>query len=157
MAEIDDFRPRIRNWARVYRDRFIRFESNLMMLIRALKRLDQTATSSSSRPPDYEDAEFLDDCILALRQRAPDFEAVFPVLKAEYLTRYSNETFETTSDEKKATRCRARYADTFVWRYNDSLRQAEIILMRYVKQKETVSKEQHNAQDVEDGACLDTK
>ena len=93
MAEIDDFRPRIRNWARVYRDRFIRFESNLMMLIRALKRLDQTAPTEPRIQPDLTDAEFLDDCILALRQRAPDFEAVFPVLKAEYLTRYSNETY----------------------------------------------------------------
>lgn len=149
MAEIDDFRPRIRNWARVYRDRFIRFESNLMMLIRALKRLDQTAPTEPRIQPDLKDAEFLDDCILALRKRAPDFEAVFPVLKAEYLTRYSNETFETTSDEKKATRSRARYADIFVWRYDEALAKAENILMRYVAQKEShLVKEQHKTQNV---------
>lgn len=136
MSELDDFRPRIRNWARVYRDRFMRFESNLMTLIRALKRLDAVPTEEPRQQPDYKDAEFLDGCILRLRKTVPDFEGVFPVLKAEYLTRYSNETFENEQDAQKARRSRARYADVFAWRYDEELGRAESLLMNAVKKKE---------------------
>ena len=96
MTDVDIFRPRIRNWARVYRDKFVRQESNLMMVILALQRYgaehgNPVPEEERPAPPDTEDALFIDTCITRLRRRSPDFERMFPVLKAEYLTKYSVE------------------------------------------------------------------
>lgn len=136
MSELDDFRPRLRNWANVYRTRFIRQESNLMAVIRALEACNQVATQEVRRAPDARDAAFIDECILELRHKSVYFERDYPVLKAEYLTGYSSSTFESAEDERKATRYRARYAQVFAFMYNDILERLEIQLMRYVHKRE---------------------
>lgn len=134
---LDSFRPRIRNWARAYRDRFVRAESNLMILIRKLDKLSGERGKSITPRIDCLDADFIDDCIAQLRRKSPAFEALFPVLKAEYLTRHSSETFEDECDEKKATKRRARFANVFPWRYDEDLRRAEEMLMEFVEREES--------------------
>ena len=136
MTDGDIFRPRIRNWARVYRDKFVRQESNLMMVIRVLQRYgaehgDPVPEEEKPAPPDTEDARFIDTCITRLRRRSPDFERMFPVLKAEYLTNYSVEDYETTQDIAEARRIRARYARVFDRDYDQILFKAESILCEY--------------------------
>lgn len=138
---LDSFRPRIRNWARAYRDRFVRAESNLMILIRELDKLSGERGKAITHRIDCLDADFIDDCIAQLRRTSPAFEALFPVLKAEYLTRFSGETFENVNDERRATKRRARYAKVFAWRYNSTLINAEEMLMRFVDAKEKLSSE----------------
>lgn len=138
MSDLDEFRPRIRNWARVYRDRFIRHESNLMVLIRALKRETPTEVESPRSMVDYKDADFIDECLTSLRQFDAEFDLLFPVLKSEYLTRYSAETFETTEDERDATKHRAKYARVYPWRFNEDLEKAERMLMEYAERKEKI-------------------
>lgn len=144
MSELDDFRPRIRNWARVYRDKFIRHESNLMMVIRTLQRYgaehgDPVPEEEKPAPPDTEDALFIDTCITRLRRRSPDFERMFPVLKAEYLTKYSVEDYETTQDIVEARRIRARYARVFDRDYDPILFKAESILCEFTTRCEKIS------------------
>ena len=138
MSDLDEFRPRIRNWARVYRDRFIRHESNLMVLIRALKRETPTEVEAPRSIVDYKDADFIDECLTSLRQFDAEFDLLFPVLKSEYLTRYSAETFETTEDERDATKRRAKYARVYPWRFNEDLEKAERMLMDYAERKEKI-------------------
>ena len=138
MSDLDEFRPRIRNWARVYRDRFIRHESNLMVLIRALKRETPAEVEASRSIVDYKDADFIDECLTSLRQFDAEFDLLFPVLKSEYLTRYSAETFETTEDERDATKHRAKYARVYPWRFNEDLEKAERMLMDYAERKEKI-------------------
>lgn len=144
MTDVDIFRPRIRNWARVYRDKFIRHESNLMMVIRVLRRYgaehgDPVPEEERPDPPDTEDALFIDTCITRLRRRSPDFERMFPVLKAEYLTKYSVEDYETTQDIVEARRIRARYARVFDRDYDPSLLKAESLLCEYATRCEKIS------------------
>ena len=143
MSELDDFRPRIRNWARVYRDKFVRQESNLMMVIRALRRYgaehgDPVPEEETPDPPDTEDALFIDTCITRLRRRSPDFERMFPVLKAEYLTKYSVEDYEEVKDIAEARRIRARYARVFDRDYDPILFKAESILCEYATRCEKI-------------------
>lgn len=135
MSELDDFRPRIRNWARAYRNRFARSESNLMILIRNM-RGNRPAQDEFILSVDIADADFVEACIAELRLSSPAFESLFPVLKAEYLTRFSGETFENVNDERRATKRRARYAKVFAWRYNSTLINAEEMLMRFVEARE---------------------
>ena len=137
---LDSFRARIHNWARVYKDHFVRAESNIMILIRELDKLPGERGESIAPQTDYLDADFIDNCIAQLRQKNPVFENLFPVLKAEYLTCHSSETFENVYDEKKATKRRARYANVFPWRYNDSLKRAEEMLMEFVGLREDSSR-----------------
>lgn len=136
MSELDDFKLRLRNWANVYRTRFLRQESNLMAVIRALEAINPVVQQEVRKTPDARDAAFIDSCILELRHRSVYFERDFSVLKAEYLTGYSSTTFESIADERKATRCRARYAQVFEFMYNDILERLEIQLMRYVHKRE---------------------
>lgn len=143
MSELDDFRPRIRNWARVYRDKFVRQESNLMMVIRALRRYgaehgNPVPEEERPEPPDTEDALFIDTCITRLRRRSSDFERMFPVLKAEYLTKYSVEDYEEVKDIAEARRIRARYARVFDRDYDPILFKAESILCEYATRCEKI-------------------
>ena len=143
MSELDDFRPRIRNWARVYRDKFVRQESNLMMVIRALRRYgaehgNPVPEEERPAPPDTEDALFIDTCITRLRRRSPDFERMFPVLKAEYLTKYSAEDYEEVKDIAEARRIRARYARVFDRDYDPILFKAESVLCEYATRCEKI-------------------
>lgn len=143
MSELDDFRPRIRNWARVYRDKFIRHESNLMMVIRVLQRYgaergDPVPEEEKPAPPDTEDALFIDTCITHLRRKSPDFERLFPVLKAEYLTKYSVEDYEEVKDIAEARRIRARYARVFDRDYDPSLLKAESLLCEFTTRCEKI-------------------
>lgn len=143
MTDVDIFRPRIRNWARVYRDKFVRQESNLMMVIRVLQRYgaergDPVTEEERPDPTDTEDALFIDTCITRLRRRSPDFERLFPVLKAEYLTKYSVEDYETTQDIAEARRIRARYARVFDRDYDPSLLKAESLLCEFTTRCEKI-------------------
>ena len=143
MTDVDIFRPRIRNWARVYRDKFVRQESNLMMVIRVLQRYgaehgDPVPEEEKPAPPDTKDALFIDTCITRLRRRSPDFERLFPVLKAEYLTKYSVEDYETTQDIAEARRVRARYARVFDRDYDQILFKAESVLCEYATRCEKI-------------------
>ena len=143
MSELDDFRPRIRNWARVYRDRLYRQESNLMMAIRALRRYGAqhgNPVPEEEKPalPDTEDALFIDTCITRLRRKSPDFERLFPVLEAEYLTKYSVEDYEEVKDIAEARRIRARYARVFDRDYDPMLFKAESILFEYATRCEKI-------------------
>lgn len=144
MSDVDDFRPRIRNWARVYRDKFVRQESNLMMVIRSLQRYgaehgNPVPTEKKPAPPDTMDARFIDACISRLRRASADFNRAFPVLKAEYLTRYSVQDFESQEDERDACRLRARYARVFVRDYDPILFKAEELLCKYATRCEDFS------------------
>ena len=143
MSELDDFRPRIRNWARVYRDRLDRQESNLMMAIRALRRYGAqhgNPVPEEEKPalPDTEDALFIDTCITRLRRKSPDFERLFPVLEAEYLTKYSVEDYEEVKDIAEARRIRARYARVFDRDYDPMLFKAESVLFEYATRCEKI-------------------
>lgn len=143
MSELDDFRPRIRNWARVYRDRLDRQESNLMMAIRALQRYgaqhgNPVPEEEKPAPPDTEDALFIDTCITRLRRKSPDFERLFPVLEAEYLTKYSVEDYEEVKDIAEARRIRARYARVFDRDYDPMLFKAESVLFEYATRCEKI-------------------
>ncbi len=143
MTDVDIFRPRIRNWARVYRDKFVRQESNLMMVIRVLQRYgaehgDPVPEEEKSAPPDTEDALFIDTCITRLRRKSPDFERLFPVLKAEYLTKYSVEDYEEVKDIAESRRVRARYARVFDRDYDPSLLKAESLLCEFTTRCEKI-------------------
>lgn len=139
MNELDEFRPRLRNWARVYRDRFIRQESNLMPLIRSIMALNPDAVASEPRfPPNVRDAEFIDLSINELRKRNSYFSIIYGTLKAEYLTAYSSETYENEDDRERAKKSRAKYARVFPWAYDETLEQAERMVMEYIKHKEGV-------------------
>lgn len=143
MTDVDIFRPRIRNWARVYRDKFVRQESNLMMVIRVLQRYgaergDPVPEEERPDPPDTEDALFIDTCITHLRRKSPDFERLFPVLKAEYLTKYSVEDYEEVKDIAEARRIRARYARVFDRDYDPSLLKAESLLCEFTTRCEKI-------------------
>ena len=89
-------------------------------------------------PPDTEDALFIDTCITRLRRRSPDFERMFPVLKAEYLTKYSVEDYEEVKDIAEARRIRARYARVFDRDYDPILFKAESILCEYATRCEKI-------------------
>ena len=143
MTDVDIFRPRIRNWARVYRDKFVRQESNLMMVIRVLQRYgaehgDPVPEEEKPAPPDTEDALFIDTCITRLRRASPDFERLFPVLKAEYLTKYSVEDYEEVKDIAESRRVRARYARVFDRDYDPSLLKAESLLCEFTTRCEKI-------------------
>lgn len=137
MSELDEFRPRLRNWARVYRDRFIRQESNLMPFIRSIMALNPDAVASEPRfPPDVRDAEFIDISINELRKRNSYFAIIYGTLKAEYLTAYSCETYENEDDRERVKKIRAKYARVFPFAYDETLTQAECAVMEYIKHKE---------------------
>ncbi len=143
MTDVDNFRPRIRNWARVYRDKFVRQESNLMMMIRSLQRYgaehgNPVPAEEKPTPPDTADARFIDACITRLRHASEDFNRAFPVLKAEYLTRFSVEDFESQKDERDACRARAHYARVFVRDYDPILFKAEELLCKYATRCEKI-------------------
>ena len=134
MSDLDDFRPRLVNWARVYRDP--------MPVKQSPYYKDVEVKEGNAEPtfePDYRDAEFIDECITTLRQFSAEFDDVFLVLKAEYLVRYSSSSFDSEEEAFKAKKRRAAYAQVFVWRYDENLRKAETMLMSYVARKERSS------------------
>lgn len=115
-----------------------------MMVIRALQRYgvqhDNPLPEEEEQavPPDTKDALFIDECISRLRRRSPDFERLFPVLKAEYLTKYSVEDYEEVKDIAEARRIRARYARVFDRDYDPILLKVESLLCEYVTRCEKI-------------------
>ena len=114
-----------------------------MMVIRALRRYgaehgNPVPEEETPDPPDTEDALFIDTCITHLRRRSPDFERMFPVLKAEYLTKYSVEDYEEVKDIAEARRIRARYARVFDRDYDPILFKAESVLCEYATRCEKI-------------------
>ena len=136
MTELDLFRPRIRNWSRVFRDRFIRHESNIMPYIRSIMALDGVETVEYREPIDVDDAVFIDECVTKLKGSSPKFSREFETIKAEYLLRYSCETYENTYDAEKAKKYKARYAKVFPYMYDETLLSAETQLMNFVQNQE---------------------
>ncbi len=132
MSELDDFRPRIRNWARVVRDHPAQGESNLMPYLRSIDKSDKAAVEPRTEP-DYQDAWLIDESIRVLRTRSEEFDLLFLCLKAEYLIRW--ESPESEEEERKLIRKKARVAKAFWWRYAETLAKAEECLMRYVDRK----------------------
>lgn len=131
MSDLDDFRPRLVNWARVYRDP--------MPVKQSPYYKDVEVKEGNAEPtfePDYRDAEFIDKCITALRHQSFEFEEVFRVIKAEYLVHYSSASFDSEEAAFRAKKKRAAYAQVFHWRYDESLQLAETLLMNFVAKKE---------------------
>lgn len=139
MSDIDCFRPRLRNWARVFRDMPKRGESNLMPYLRSIDKEAQKE-SEPHTTPDYRDAEFLDECIKSLRSHSDDFETLFLCIKAEYLIRW--EVPESIYEEKKLQKRKAAIAKVFWWRFYDYLAQAETLLMQFAERKERMISEE---------------
>jgi len=136
LSELNDFRERIRNWARVYRDRLVRNESNIMLVIRAIQRGTADDCDATLTAPDFRDADVIDGYVCRLLSESPAFRRVFKVLKTEYLTRYSVTDFESQHDEQRAQRYRARCAGVFVRDYDEKLMMAETLLMNFAKKRE---------------------
>ena len=119
MSELDDFRPRIRNWARVYKDHFGRQQSPLAIVLRTLKEMRRRADNEDPSKEDLleaeerqerevrraaideADADFIDQCVLRLEADRRK------VLYVTYLDPRAAETFEETTDYKKAESVKA--------------------------------------------------
>lgn len=119
MSELDDFRPRIRNWARVYKDHFGRQQSPLAIVLRTLKEMRRRAENEDPSKEDLleaeerqerevrraaideADADFIDQCVLRLEADRRK------VLYVAYLDPRASETFEATQDAAQADRVKA--------------------------------------------------
>lgn len=130
MSELDEFRPRIRNWSRVYRDRLTRHESNLMPILRALrmsarrKGEEVEASEACLEVTDPADAAKLDRVFLKLSKSEQQ------ILKVAYLTRFVSETYENMRDLKKAESVRANALRMWPSEYRRKLCEAEASFMR---------------------------
>lgn len=131
MSELDDFRPRIRNWARAFRDKPRRGRSPLDIVLHELKV--QHGITEGSDPVveriDQQDAQFVDSCVVKLDQSR------IAILRLGYLTRA--QTFEEEADIRKAEYHRARslgFKSAKEWRM--VLQDAEEALMYKVHQRE---------------------
>lgn len=110
MSELDDFRPRILNWAREYRDRRGSVQSPLAILLATLKlydtdrklQLPQEGSSDHIPAIDKADAEFVESCFARLDASRRK------VLRVAYLEPSSSEAFAACSDLKRRERLRAR-------------------------------------------------
>lgn len=143
MNDLDAFRLRIRNWARVFRDSPARGESNLMPYLRSIDKEAQKE-SEPHVSPDYRDAEFVDECIKSLRTRSEEFDRLFLCIKAEYLIKW--EVPESLYEEQKLVKKKAAIAKVFWWRFYDYLKQAETLLMQLVEKREqNFSESDYNA------------
>lgn len=134
MSEIDDFRPRIQNWGRVYRNRFKRSQSPLAIVLHDLQMQSGrgSAPVSSGLPAlDYEDAALLDSCAVKLDPSRLE------VLRIEYLDWHTSMTYDTQQDAKRAERVRMRRMGVQSRRYWKAfVVDAETALMRLVQSKE---------------------
>ncbi len=133
MSDLDAFRPRLRNWARVFRDHPARGESNLMLYLRSIDKEAQKE-SEPRVSPDYRDAEFLDECIKLLRAQSEEFDSLFLCIKAEYLIKW--EVPKSLYEEQKLIKKKAAIAKVFWWRFYEHLKQAESLLMRYAERRQ---------------------
>ncbi len=131
MTELDEFRPRIINWARIYKNRFTRAESPLAVVLHNLEMLkgdpNKLKTYEGRARLDEADADFIDHCVLRLskdRRR---------VLCVAYLDRKAAETYETTLDRDHAEKTKARILGCTLYGYRIFLRDAENELMQVVK------------------------
>lgn len=131
MSDLDDFRPRLANWARVYRG-----YTPIRMSPYYKETEPKEGSAEPTTEPNYRDADFIDKCISQLRQASQEFEDVFLVIKAEYLVRYSASDYESEADAFKAKKKKAVYAQVFHWRYDETLQYAETLLMNFVAKKE---------------------
>lgn len=130
MSELDDFRPRIRNWAHVYSDCPARGESNIMPFLRSIDKEAHKETEHRIIP-DYRDAEFVEECIKDLRLQSTEFDSLFLCIKAEYLIHWP--TPESLEDERRLLMRKAAVAKVFWWRFAECLVKAETLLMRYAE------------------------
>lgn len=130
MRKLDAFRPRLRNWALVYRDRAGKNESNIMLAIRAIRK-DVVAPQADEvrQSPDVQDANLIESYITNLLRENADFRRFFKVFKIEYLTKTEN--FDSIEDECQAKRLRARRAGVFLRDYDDYVIGAEMTIMNY--------------------------
>lgn len=131
MSELDDFRPRIFNWARIYKNRFSRAQSPLAVVLHNLEVLKgdpkKIQTEEGRAQIDEADADLIDHCVLRLskdRRR---------VLYVAYLDRKAAETYETTEDQHQADKVKAHKLGCTLWGYKIFLRDAENELMQVVK------------------------
>lgn len=131
MSELDDFRPRIFNWAKIYKNRFSRAQSPLAVVLHNLWLLKgdpkNLQTKEGRARLDEADADFIDHCVLRLskdRRR---------VLYVAYLDRKAAETYETTLDRDHAEKTKARILGCSLYGYKIFLRDAENELMQVVK------------------------
>lgn len=126
VKELDDFRPRIRNWARVYKNRFRRMQSPLATVLHNLKLLYGTPTpdEDATERVDEVDAAFIDSCFLKLS------ESRRKVLYFAYIDARASETFDSASDMKRAEKVKARILGLRITRdYRELLQDAEMALM----------------------------
>jgi len=105
MTELDDFRPRIRNWSRAFRNRRRQGTSPLEAVLRELRKQAGVVESWPDDPHpgriDYKDADLLDQCALRLSRDRLD------VLRIEYLDR-SPGIYESEQDARIAERRKSR-------------------------------------------------
>lgn len=127
MSELDDFRPRIQNWARIYRDRIGRMQSPLAVVLHNLQLLkgDQKAGEDDGcAPRDEADADFIEACYARLDVSRRK------VLKVAYLDARTSETYEECTDLKRAEQRKARLLGLHRTRdYRTFLIDAETALM----------------------------
>ena len=104
MTELDDFRPRIRNWSRAFRTRHRQGTSPLEAVLRELRRQAGVVEPGWSEPSeriDFKDADLLDQCALKLSRDRLD------VLRIEYLDRHPAE-YESEREALVAERRKSR-------------------------------------------------
>lgn len=109
-SELDDFRPRIINWAREYRDRRGGVQSPLAVLLANLRlydtdsklKLPQEDGNEERMAIDKADSAFVESCFARLDASRRK------VLRVAYLEPSSSEAFAACSDLKRRERLRAR-------------------------------------------------
>ena len=155
MSELDDFRPRIRNWGRVYRNRFHRSQSPLAVVLHDLQMQAGrgSAPVSEGLPSlDYQDAALLDSCALKLDRNRLE------VLRIEYLDGHTSMTYDTAADARRAEHLKARKAGVQSRRYWMAfVVDAEAALMRLVQSREAAldkSSQFAENSDSEEGSSL---
>ena len=134
MSELDDFRPRILNWSRLYRNRFRREQSPLAAILDTLKLMkgDPRMLSSEARVRlDQADADLLMACYMRLDADRRK------ILFVAYLDRHCTETYECMRDEKRAEYIKAlKVGCSSSKDYRYFLKDAETALMDVVHRVE---------------------
>lgn len=127
MSELDDFRPRIQNWARIYRDRIGRMQSPLAVVLHNLELLKgdpKAEVDDECAPKDEADANLVECCYARLDASRRK------VLKVAYLDARTSETYEECTDLKRAEQRKARLLGLHRTRdYRTFLIDAETALM----------------------------
>lgn len=130
MSELDAFRPRILNWARLYRNRFRRMQSPLAKVLDTLKLLrgdPKMFTQADLIRLDQADADLVNACYMQLTEDRRR------VLFVAYLDRHCAETYEECSDLRRAEIIKAQKVKCVrVKDYRAFLADAERALMERV-------------------------